>query len=168
MPAGAGEGVGGEIGAEPDKKVCTSVSPCQACDLESIIHLLWASSTAQFSVHPTGLSWGEWKLLSRLTLCDPMGYIVHGILQARNTGVGSHSLLQRLFPTQGLNLGLSHCRQILYCLSHQGSPRILEWEAYPFSSRSSQSRNWTRDSCMVGRFFTSSAIGEALSWDGIY
>ena len=36
--------------------------------------------------------------------------------------IGSHSLLQRIFPTQGSNLGLLHCRQILYHLSHQGSP----------------------------------------------
>ena len=38
----------------------------------------------------------------------------------KNTGVGSHSLLQMIFPTQGLNLGLPHCRQILYHLNHQG------------------------------------------------
>ena len=40
----------------------------------------------------------------------------------KNTGVGSHSLLQGIFPTQGLKLnpGLLYCRQILYCLSHQG------------------------------------------------
>ena len=95
-----------------------------------------------------------------LTLCDPMGYIVHGILQARilewvafpppgdlpnrgikprsptlqadslpaqplgkpkNTGVGSLSLLQRIFPTQESNWGLLHCRWILYQLSYQGS-----------------------------------------------
>ena len=55
----------------------------------------------------------------------------------QNTGVGSLSLLQGIFPTQGSNPGLPHCRQILYQLSHQGSPRILEWVAYPFSSRSS-------------------------------
>ena len=36
--------------------------------------------------------------------------------------MGSHSLLQGIFPTQGLNPGLLHCQQILYCLSHQGSP----------------------------------------------
>ena len=36
--------------------------------------------------------------------------------------MGSHSLLQRIFLTQGLNLGLLPCRQILYHLSHQGSP----------------------------------------------
>ena len=35
--------------------------------------------------------------------------------------VGSHSLLQGIFPTQGLTPGLLHCRQILYCLSQQGS-----------------------------------------------
>ena len=39
----------------------------------------------------------------------------------QNTGLGSHSLLQEIFPTQGLNPGLLHCRQILYCLNYQGS-----------------------------------------------
>ena len=38
----------------------------------------------------------------------------------KNTGVGSLSLLQRVFPTQELNLGLLHCRQTLYQLSYQG------------------------------------------------
>ena len=63
------------------------------------------------------------------TLCDPMdcslpGSSVHGILQARvlSTGVDCHFLLQGIFPTQGSNLGLPHCRQMLYHLSHQGSP----------------------------------------------
>ena len=40
----------------------------------------------------------------------------------QNTGVGSCSLLQGIFPTQGLNQGLLHRRQILYQLSYQGSP----------------------------------------------
>ena len=52
----------------------------------------------------------------------------------QNTGVGSLSLLQGIFPTQGSSPGLPHCRQILYQLSHKGSPRILEWVAHPFSS----------------------------------
>ena len=47
----------------------------------------------------------------------------------QNTGVGSRSLLQGIFPTQGLNPGLPHCRWILYYLSHQQSPRTLEWVA---------------------------------------
>ena len=96
-----------------------------------------------------------------LTLCDPMDYRVHGILQARilewvavpfsrgssqlrdwpkalalqadslpaepsgkpkNTEVGSLSLLQWIFPSQAMNQGLLHCRQILYQLNYQGSP----------------------------------------------
>ena len=52
----------------------------------------------------------------------------------QNTGAGSLSLLQGNFPTQGLNPGLPHCWWILYQLIHKGSPRILEWVAYPFSS----------------------------------
>ena len=43
-----------------------------------------------------------------------------------NTGVGCHSLLQEIFPAQRLNLGLLHYRQILYRLSHQGSPMIKQ------------------------------------------
>ena len=42
----------------------------------------------------------------------------------QNTGVGCHFLLQGIFPTQGSNPGLQHCRQMLYCLSHQGSPVV--------------------------------------------
>ena len=53
----------------------------------------------------------------------------------QNTGVGSHSLLQGIFLTQGLNPGLLHCRWILYQLSYKGSGRILKWVAYPSSNR---------------------------------
>ena len=56
----------------------------------------------------------------------------------QNTGVGSLSSFQGIFPTQGLNHGLSHFRQIFYQLSHKGSPKLLEWVAYPFSRGSSQ------------------------------
>ena len=79
----------------------------------------------------------------------------------QKTGVGSHSLLQGIFPTQGSHTGLLHCRRILYQLRHQGSPRILEWVAYPFSSGSSRPRNQTGVSCIPGRFFTSWASGLA-------
>ena len=58
---------------------------------------------------------------SCLTVCNPMHYIARGILQARNTGVGSLSLLHGISTTQGLNPGLLHCRWILYLLSHKGS-----------------------------------------------
>ena len=51
--------------------------------------------------------------------------------------------------------------QILYQMSHKGSPRILEWVAYPFSSESSQPRNWAGVSWIAGRFFTSWATRES-------
>ena len=43
----------------------------------------------------------------------------------KNTGVGCHTLLQGICPSQGSNPGIPHCRQILYHLSHQGSPYIF-------------------------------------------
>ena len=48
----------------------------------------------------------------------------------QNTRVGSLSLLQGIFPTQGSNPGPPHCRWILYQLSHKGSPKMLEWLAF--------------------------------------
>ena len=56
---------------------------------------------------------------------------------------------------------LPHCRRILYQLSHQGSPRILEWVAYPLSRGFSRPRNQTGVSCIAGGFFTNWAIREA-------
>ena len=78
----------------------------------------------------------------------------------RNTGVDSCSLPQGIFPIQGSNPGLPHCRWILYQVSRKGSPRILEWVAYPFSSRSSWPRNRTGVSCIADGFFTNWAMGE--------
>ena len=65
----------------------------------------------------------------------------HGLYSPRNslglnTGL-QDPLLQGIFPTRGSNPSLPHCRWILYQLSHQGSPRTLEWIVYPFSSGSS-------------------------------
>ena len=60
---------------------------------------------------------------SCLLLCDPTDYSAPRLLcpwnsTGKNTGVGSHSLLQGIFPTQGSNPGLLQCRQILHHLSH--------------------------------------------------
>ena len=52
--------------------------------------------------------------------CSPPGFSVRGDSPGKNTGVGCHALLQGIFPTQGLNPGLLHCRPILYQLSYQG------------------------------------------------
>ena len=72
---------------------------------------------------------------SCLILCDPMDYTVHGILQAENTGVDCHALLQQIFPPQGLNPGLPHCRETLPA-EPQGKPKNtgVGWVVYPFSS----------------------------------
>ena len=106
--------------------------------------------------------WNEVKVAqSCLTLCDPMDYTAHGILQAR--------ILEWVaFP---FSRGSSQPRDwtqvsriaggFFYQLSHSGSPRILEWVAYPFSRGSSRPRNWTQVSCIAGGFFTNWAIREA-------
>ena len=70
--------------------------------------------------------WNEVKVAHLCpTLCDPMDYPVHGILDypihSQNTGVGSLSLLQGICRTQRLNTGLPHCRRTLYQLSRKGS-----------------------------------------------
>ena len=80
----------------------------------------------------------------------------HGLYRSwnslgQNTGVGSLSLLQGIFPTQRSNPGLPLCRQILYQLSYKGIPRILEWVA--FSRGYSWPRNWIGVSCIAGGFF---------------
>ena len=96
--------------------------------------------------YPLSLQW--WLLPSamcvRLSVCvscsvvsdslPPRGLYLARFLcpwdsPGKSTGLGSHSLLQRIFPTLGLNLGLLHCRQILYCLSHQGS-FLRKWVSF--------------------------------------
>ena len=117
-----------------------------------------------FSFLPSSFESEKWKW-SHSVAFDYLQ--THGLYSpwnspGQNTGVDSLSLLQGIFPTQGSNPGLLHCRQILYQLSHKGSPRILEWVPYPFSSWSSWPRNQTSVSCIAGRFFTNWAIREEL------
>ena len=118
------------------------------------------SSISKWSDTPRGaLTVLKWKSLAQSCLTvQPMYYMVHGILQARILEwvvfPFSRGSSQRRDRTQ-----VSHL-QILYQLSHLGSPRILEWVAYTFSSGSSPSRNWTGVSCIAGGFFTNWAIGE--------
>ena len=64
--------------------------------------------------------------------CSPSGSSLHGDSPGKNAGVGCHALLQGIFLTQGSNPGLLHCRQTIYRLSHQGSPRYCKtlWIRY--------------------------------------
>ena len=112
--------------------------------------------------HPwwSEVKWSE----SRSVMSDslwPHGLFGSWNSPGQNTGVGRLSLLQGIFLTQGLKPGLPHCKQILYQLSHKGSPRILEWVANLFSSISSQPKKWTRVSYIAGGFFTNWALREA-------
>ena len=97
------------------------------------------------------------------TLCDPMDYTVHGILQAK---------IQKwvAFPfSRGSSQPRTPSLQVNSLLAEpQGSPKILEWVAYPFSRGSSWPRNRTRVSCIAGGLFTNWAMREALfNWIGI-
>ena len=76
----------------------------------------------------------------------------------QNTGVGSLSLLQGDLPNPGIEPRSLPLQADSLPAEPQGKSRILEWVAYPFSSRSSWSRNQTGVSCIAGRFFTNSAI----------
>ena len=95
-----------------------SVFPCKC----------FAHSTVSINIF-----WKEWRKVkvsvaqSCLTLCDPMDSPWNS--PGQNTGVG---ILQGIFPTQGSNSGLPHCRQILYQLSYQGSQ---EWRKEMTSKR---------------------------------
>ena len=100
------------------------------------------------------------------TFCNHMdfsllGSSVHRDSPGKNTGVSRHALLQGIFLTQGLNPSITHWRWILYHLSHEGSPWILEWVAYSSSRGSWQPRNWTGVFYIAGRFFNSWATREA-------
>ena len=83
---------------------------------EFVYSAIWEKQGKDFK------GWWKWKskMLSQVGLfATPWNY------PGQSTGIGSLSLLQ-IFPTQGLNPGLLHCRRILYQLNHKGSPRILD------------------------------------------
>ena len=85
-------------------------------DANSVLVAVLSCSVMSSSLLPHGL--------------QPSRFLCPWTSPGKNTEVDSHSFLQGIFPTQGLNLGLPHCRQIPDHLSHQGRP-------YPFSRGSS-------------------------------
>ena len=101
------------------------------------------------------------------TLCDLMDYPVHGILQVRMLEwvafpFSRESSQPRDRTQVSCITGVFFTRQILYQLSHKGSPRMLKWVAYPLSKGSSWSRNRIRVSCIAGQFFINWAMREAF------
>ena len=79
---------------------------------------------------------------SHPTLCDPMDYTVHGILQARILEWVAFPFSKGIFPTQGSNPGLPHCRHILYHLSHQGSLDATKTSIFILRFRSPHRENF--------------------------
>jgi len=100
-----------------------------------------------------GVGWDSLGFLS-MSLYESRSVVsnslqLHGLYSpwnslGQNTGVGSLSLLQGIFSIQGFHPGLPHWRWVLYQLSHKGSPRRLEWVAYPFFQQilPTQKLNW--------------------------
>ena len=81
-------------------------------------------------------------------------------LPGKDTGVGCHFLLQRIFPTQGLNLGLLHCRQILYRLSYKGKADSLEKTLMLGKIEGRKTRGWQRIRWLDG---ITNSMGMSLS-----
>ena len=79
--------------------------------------------------------------------------------------MGCHALLQGIFPTQGPNPDLLHYRWILYCLSLQGRPWILEWVVDPFSQGTSPPRNQIGVSYTAGAEKTMAPHSSTLAWN---
>ena len=85
------------------------------------------------------------------TDCSPPGAFVLGDFSRQEYWSGLPCPPVGDFPNQGVEPRSLALRQIIYRLSHQGSPRIPGWVAYPFSSGSSQPTNRTQISCVAGR-----------------
>ena len=124
--------------------ILLSILKCTKC---------YVTLTRECSLFHCDIFHWEVKVASHVQSLQPHGLYSPQNSPGQNTGMGSLSLIQRIFPIQGSNPGLLLCRRILYQLSHKGSPRILEWVAYPFSSRSSWPGNQSRISSIAGRFF---------------
>ena len=89
---------------------------------------------------------------------EPTNLLCPWISPGRNTGVGYHPLLQGIFPTQGSSPGLLHCRQILYHLSHQGSP--CRWDQ---SSKEMHSKSFSIHTSNSSAVYQLSEWSETLS-----
>ena len=114
---------------------------------------VWKMLSPQVSIQVSrgkGLQF-TWKSKSRWFVLSSLQS--HGLHPARllcpwnspgkNTGVGCHFLLQEIFLIQGMNLGLLHCRQIHYRLSHQGSP----FRFTPLLNWAKDESLWTKSFC---------------------
>ena len=104
----------------------------------------------------------KWKSLSCVWLFDPHGLYSPWNSPGENTGVGRLSVLQKIFPTQGLNCGLPHCGKILYQLSHKGNPKNTGVGSLVLLQQIFTTQESKRGLLHCSGFFTNWAIREAL------
>ena len=160
-------GLQGPLWSAPDSKASSSFGTSLRFDawFPHVCHVflhLHSFLAVQPSFLHHSLVGVKWKSLVMSDSLQPHGLYSPWNSPGQNTGAGSLSLLQGIFPTQGSNTGLPCCGPILYQLSHKGSTRVLGWVAYPFSRGSSWPKNRTRVSCIAGRFFINWTIRVAL------
>ena len=106
----------------------------------------------------------EMSLLVMSDCLRPHGLYSPWNSPGQNTGVGSLSLLQGIFPTQGSNPGLHHCSQVLYQLGHKGSP--LSSQRVPeISSLKTPSFPCCPHSCQTHFFLRTLALADSLCLD---
>ena len=111
-----------------------------------------------------GLKSWKWKLLRLVRSLVNHGQYSPWNSPGQNIRVDRLSLLQGILRKQGWSPGISHWRWILHQLSHNGSQRMLEWVAYPFSTKTSLPWNWTDVFSFAGRIFPKWAIRKVLRW----
>ena len=88
------------------------------------------------------------------------GSFTHWDSADKNIGVGCHDLLHSIFPNQGWNPRLPHCRQILYIWTTREAQEYWSGQLLSFLRGSFRPKNWTGVSCIAGRFFTNWATRE--------
>ena len=133
-----------------DSVFCFTV--CKLCDTEQVT---WQISAWIIIIMYVCLAAQSCPTLLDPTDCSPPGAFVLGDFSRQEYWSGLPCPPVGDFPNQGVEPRSLALRQIIYRLSHQGSPRIPGWVTYPSSRGSSQPRNWTGVSCIAGGFFTS-------------
>ena len=127
------------MGREFHKKVIYSFTWLLAlCEYSFNAHIAWVWDYLIPHLESCHWGWGSMAYWSKkvLVMQSCLTLRSHGLQLTRllcpwdfpgkDTGVSCHFLLQGIFPTQGLNPGLLHCRQILYWLSYTGSPGLFK------------------------------------------
>ena len=126
----------------------TSCDPMDCSPPGSSVHGILQTRIVEWLVMPSARGSSQPRD-QPLVSCTAGGFFIYWAtweapLSTRHPGNSLNNEFKCLRLTQGSNPGLLHCRQILYQLSHKGSPRILEWVAYPFSRGifPTQESNW--------------------------